>query len=103
MPALVETRPIPSLGVDLDAESQRWLERLDVNGGERAAAIDELHALLLEAARFEVARRRRAFPHLRGVAHDDLAHQSANDALVAVLAKLGDFPCARRFTTQVYK
>src|SRR3954469_21951089 len=103
MPALVETRPIPSLGVDLDAESQRWLERLDVNSGERAAAIDELHALLLKAARFEVARRRRAFPPLRGDDYDDLAHQSANDALVAVLAKLDDFRGDSRFTTWVYK
>ncbi len=87
----------------LDPESRRWLDRLDADSGERAVAIDELHALLLRAARYEVGRRRRAFPHLRGDDHDDLAHQAANDALVAVLGKLDDFRGDSRFTTWIYK
>ena len=87
----------------LDPESRRWLDRLDADSGERAVAIDELHALLLRAARYEVGRRRRAFPHLRGDDHDDLAHQAANDALIAVLGKLEDFRGDSRFTTWVYK
>src|SRR4051812_29456025 len=103
MAALVAMRQLASRPVGPDAESQRWLERLDVRCGERAVAIDELHALLLKAARFEIGRRRRAFPHLRGDDYDDLAHQSANDALVAVLAKLDDFRGDSRFTTWVYK
>ena len=49
-----------------------------------------LHELLLKAARFEVNRRRLALPHLRGNDFDDLAMQSADDALVAVLSKLGE-------------
>ena len=63
----------------------------------------ELHELLLRAARFEVRRRGGAFPHLRGGDFDDLAQQSADDALVAVLAKLDDFRGDSRFTTWAYK
>ena len=87
----------------LDAESQAWIDRLSPGHRERDAAIGELHVLLLKAARFEVDRRRATFPHLRGNDHDDLAHQSADDALVAVLGKLDDFRGDSRFTTWAYK
>jgi RNA polymerase sigma-70 factor, ECF subfamily len=87
----------------LDVESQGWIDRLSRAGRERDAAIGALHALLLKAARYEVNRRRAAFPHLRGNDYDDLAHQSADDALVAVLSKLDDFRGDSRFTTWAYK
>jgi RNA polymerase sigma-70 factor (ECF subfamily) len=87
----------------LDPESQAWIDRLSARGPERDAAIAALHALLLKAARFEVDRRRAAFPHLRGNDYDDLAHQSADDALVAVLGKLESFRGESRFTTWAYK
>jgi RNA polymerase sigma-70 factor (ECF subfamily) len=87
----------------LDPESQAWMDRLDPKSPEREAAIGDLHAVLLKAARFEVNRRRRAFPHLRGNDHDDLAQQSADDALLAVLSKLSAFRGDSRFTTWAYK
>jgi RNA polymerase sigma-70 factor (ECF subfamily) len=87
----------------LDAESQSWIVRLGSDSPERDAAIEALHALLLKATRFEVKRRCAAFPHIRGDDYDDLAVQSANDALVAILGKLGDFRGDSRFTTWVYK
>jgi RNA polymerase sigma-70 factor, ECF subfamily len=87
----------------LDPESRRWIERLSPGSAERNAAIESLHVLLLGAARFEIARRRGALPHLRGSDQDDLAHQSADDALVAILSKLGDFRGDSRFTTWAYK
>jgi RNA polymerase sigma-70 factor (ECF subfamily) len=87
----------------LDADSRQWLEDLGGGGAARDAAVVRLHALLLRAARFEVDRRRRALAHLRGGDHDDLAQQAADDALVAVLAKLGDFRGDSRFTTWAYK
>ncbi len=80
-----------------------WIERLTAIGSERDAALAELHALLLRAARFEVGRRRAASSQLRGGDHDDLAQQSADDALLAVLGKLGDFRGESRFTTWAYK
>jgi RNA polymerase sigma-70 factor, ECF subfamily len=93
--------PSPARG--LDADSRRWLADLEAGGHVRDAAVARLHELLLRAARFEVSRRRRALPHLRGGDHDDLAQQAADDALVAVLAKLGDFRGDSRFTTWAYK
>jgi RNA polymerase sigma-70 factor (ECF subfamily) len=87
----------------LDAESRRWLDALAVPGYARDEAVGRLHELLLRAARFEVSRRRLALPHLRGGDHDDLAQQAADDALVAVLAKLASFRGESRFTTWVYK
>jgi RNA polymerase sigma-70 factor (ECF subfamily) len=84
-------------------DSQGWIERLQGSGADRDAALVELHALLLRAARFEVNRRRASSAHLRGNDYDDLAHQSADDALVAILRKLGDFRGDSRFTTWAYK
>src|SRR5215212_9628197 len=71
-----------------DAESRAWIAALQVSGRERDEAIARLHELLLRAARFEVSRRRSMLPHLRGDDFDDLANQSADDALMAVLSKL---------------
>ena len=86
-----------------DAGSRDWLRALRSDGAEREQAIARLHQLLLRAARFEVARRRATLSHLRGGDFDDIALQSADDALVAVLAKLDDYRGASRFTTWAYK
>jgi RNA polymerase sigma-70 factor (ECF subfamily) len=101
VPCEPSTRRAPADG--LDAESRRWLDDLRADGHTRDEAVARLHELLLRAARFEVARRRRALAHLRGGDHDDLAQQSADDALVAVLRKLDDFRGDSRFTTWAYK
>jgi len=83
--------------------SRLWLDRLAASGARRDEAVVELHALLLKAARFEVNRRRASLPHLRGGDQEDLAQQSADDALLAVLNKLGEFRGDSRFTTWAYK
>lgn len=85
------------------AESREWLRALRATGAERDAAVGRLHDLLLRAARFEVSRRRAALSHVRGEELEDIALQAADDALVAVLAKLGEFRGASRFTTWAYK
>ncbi|MGH3114677.1 MAG: RNA polymerase sigma factor [Gaiellaceae bacterium] len=87
----------------LDPESRRWLSELRSAGAAHDDAVARLHALLLRAARFEVARRRPAHPHLRGNELDDIALEAADDALVSVLKRLDDFRGASRFTTWVYK
>jgi RNA polymerase sigma-70 factor (ECF subfamily) len=83
-------------------ESQAWLRDLrDPETREAAAA--RLHALLLRAARFEVGRRRHSVGHVQASDVDDLATQAADDALIAILAKLDTFRGASRFTTWAYK
>jgi RNA polymerase sigma-70 factor (ECF subfamily) len=103
----VETRPSPVVhrtddGRLLDAESREWLDGLRGEGAVRDEAIERLHALLLRAARFETGRRRPSHPHLRGDL-DDIAQEAADDALLAVLARLDDFRGLSRFTTWAYK
>jgi RNA polymerase sigma-70 factor (ECF subfamily) len=90
---------IPVVVVD---ESQEWLRELR-DPATREDAATRLHALLLRAARFEVARRRRSLGHVQPGDVDDLATQAADDALVAILAKLDTFRGASRFTTWAYK
>jgi RNA polymerase sigma-70 factor, ECF subfamily len=87
----------------LDSDSKTWLESLASDGHVREEAIARLHALLLRAARFEVARRQATPSQWDGDDLDDLAVQSADDALVAVLAKLDEFRGHSRFTTWAYK
>jgi RNA polymerase sigma-70 factor (ECF subfamily) len=99
MPAPRPSRPAGPL----DPESTSWLESLRTDGQVRDEAIAQLHALLLRAARFEVARRRRTTARWDGDDLDDLALQSADDALVAVLAKLDEFRGHSRFTTWAFK
>jgi RNA polymerase sigma-70 factor (ECF subfamily) len=82
---------------------RNWVDALRAEGIEREEALAELHELLLRAARFELSRRRAALAHVRGEELDDLAVQAADDALVAVLAKLDTFRGASRFTTWAYK
>jgi RNA polymerase sigma-70 factor (ECF subfamily) len=103
----LELRPdpvaAPSALPRLDEESRRWLRDLHADGAVKDQAVARLHALLVRAARFEVARRRSTLPHLRGNDLDDLANQAADDALMSVLRRLDDFRGASRFTTWVYK
>jgi RNA polymerase sigma-70 factor (ECF subfamily) len=87
----------------LDVESRDWVAALQGGGEERRAALERLHELLVRAAHFEINRRRHAFPHVRGDDWDDLAHQCADDALVAIMRKLPDFRGDSRFTTWAYK
>jgi RNA polymerase sigma-70 factor (ECF subfamily) len=95
-------RPSP-VARTIDRDADGWLARLSSHGRVRDAAIAELHALLLRAARFEVWRRRSFSTQVRGGDHEDLAQQSADDALVAILGKLDDFRGESRFTTWAYK
>ena len=100
-PAPPVLAPAPLTGGD--AESREWLRCLRGEGAAKDDAVARLHALLLRAARFEVARRRPTLPHLRGDELDDIANEAAADALMSVLRRLDDFRGASRFTTWVYK
>ena len=86
-----------------DAESRAWLAALAAEDARADDARRRLHELLLRAARFEISRRRATLPHLRGGDLDDLAQQSADDALLAILGKLDRYRGDSRFTTWAYK
>ena len=88
------------MAASVDRESADWLR--DLTGGQREAAQARLHAELLRIARGEV-RRRADRLHVSGPELDDLTHQAAGDALVAIMAKLGQFRGESRFTTWAYK
>ena len=83
----------------LDPESRAWLDALDAAGVRQDDAIRRLHALLLREARFEVRRRTASLRHPSGRDLDDLALQTADDAVVALLGKLGQFRGDSLFTT----
>jgi RNA polymerase sigma-70 factor (ECF subfamily) len=85
----------------LDPATVAWLQNLTTAGPVREDAEQRLHALLLRACRAELGRRApRA--GLTGPDVDDLAHQAATDATLAVLAKLDCFRGESRFTTWAY-
>ena len=84
-----------------DPESAAWREALLASGAVRDAAIKRLHELLLRVARSELHRRRQW--EISGPELDDLAHQAAADALVAILAKVDRFRGESRFTTWAYR
>jgi len=86
----------------LDPDSAEWLRALAGTGPQRETALARLHELLVRIAWAEAGRRA---PRLRlaGPELDDLAHQAAADALIAITAKLGQFRGESRFTTWACK
>jgi RNA polymerase sigma-70 factor, ECF subfamily len=92
----------PAAAARLDLESAEWLRVLACTGPRREAALARLHEMLVRIARGEVRRRG---PRLRitGPELDDLAHQAAADALLAITSKIGQFRGESRFTTWAYK
>jgi RNA polymerase sigma-70 factor (ECF subfamily) len=93
-----------SLGARADRdESFDWVTALGASAADREEVIADLYALLLRGARFELARRSASLGHIGRSEEADLATQAADDALVAILAKLDTFRGASRFTTWAYK
>src|SRR5438094_1692386 len=102
----VSTMPDPTLAIDgrsTEADSTAWVEALSGSLHQHDVATGRLHALLLRAARFEVARRQRGMDDGNVRDLDDLATQAADDALVAIMSKLEEFRGESRFTTWAYK
>jgi RNA polymerase sigma-70 factor (ECF subfamily) len=103
MATALMTAPPPTPAEPGTAASRAWVEDLRSDGPRGQAAVADLHALLLKAARFELGRRTTELSHLRGGDQEDLAQQAADDALMAVLRKLDQFRGESRFTTWAYK
>jgi RNA polymerase sigma-70 factor, ECF subfamily len=75
-----------------------WVRALSGGRVEREDATARLHEMLLRVARAE-ARRRGGQLRISGPELDDLAHQAAADAVLAIIAKIGEFRGESRFTT----
>jgi RNA polymerase sigma-70 factor (ECF subfamily) len=86
----------------LDPDSAEWLQALGSTGPRRDAALTRLHGMLVRIARGECARRGQRL-RISGPEVDDLAHQAAADALLAITSKLAQFRGESRFTTWAYK
>lgn len=82
------------------ADNAVWIESLRSQRDPEVQA--RLHELLLRAARAEVSRRAGRL-RVSGPELDDLAHQAAHDAMLAILRKLETFRGESRFTTWAYK
>lgn len=98
-------RPLPASirNVDrVDPSSRRWLAHLRPGHPDHDRAVTALHDVLHRAAVSELSRRRHRLWSISGPEFDDLALQAANDAVVAVLAKLDEFRGHSRFTTWAY-
>lgn len=83
---------------ELDADSAEWVRSLSSSGRECDAAQTRLHAMLLKIAHAELVRRRHRLD-ITGPELDDLAHQAAADALLAIIGKVDQFRSESRFTT----
>ncbi len=79
-----------------------WVRALSGGRVEREDAIARLHEMLLRVARAE-ARRRSGQLRISGPELDDLAHQAAADAVLAIIAKIGEFRGESRFSTWACK
>jgi RNA polymerase sigma-70 factor, ECF subfamily len=77
-------------------------EETDRVVGLGSGALARVHEMLVRIARSETRRRSRRL-RVAGPEMDDLAHQAAADALMAIIAKLGQFRGESRFTTWAYK
>jgi RNA polymerase sigma-70 factor, ECF subfamily len=86
----------------LDDASAEWICALNGTGAVREAGLARLHGLLVRVAVREL-RRREAAAGFSGRELDDLAQQAADDAMLAILGKLGSFRGESRFTTWAYR
>lgn len=82
--------------------TDEWVAALRGTAAERAEATARLYDLLLRIARSEL-HRRSGQHRITGPEQDDLAHQAAGDALLAITAKLDQFRGESRFTTWAFK
>ena len=92
----------PATAAALDGHSADLPRSLRTPGPARDEAIACLHGLLLQATRFEVARRGPG-SQLRGDELEEIAREAAADAVTHALRRLDDFGGASRFSTWASK
>jgi RNA polymerase sigma-70 factor (ECF subfamily) len=93
-----QQRPAPG-----DPASRRWVEQLRPDHPRHEEAVARLHDVLRRAALHELHRRRGQLRSLTGPEFDDVAQQCAADAMMNIMARVGEFRGLSRFTTWAYK
>ncbi len=83
--------------------NHEWVRELSAGGEEQAAALGDLRAYLLRAARYALQRHRGRLAHSGLAELDQMAEDCAQEALLAILDRLKDFRGDSRFTTWAYK
>lgn len=91
-----------TLTITRPPEDYDWLGGLSATGAARNDAIRRLHELMLRAARFKLSRMGEA-SRLGQARADEIVQSSADEAVVAILARLSSFEGRSRFTTWAYK
>ncbi|MCG2623200.1 RNA polymerase sigma factor [Arthrobacter sp. I2-34] len=97
-PELADADPLRMAGLRED-----WVELLSSPGPGHEDALARLHALLLRAARHQVAQMLAQTPAIGEVRREELIQQAADEAVVSVLGKLSSFEGRSQFTTWAYK
>jgi RNA polymerase sigma factor (sigma-70 family) len=87
---------------DVAANNARWVRGLGGEGAEHEQMVAELYRILLRVSTRE-AQRRGAGMRLSGPELDDVAHQAASDATLAICRKVETFRGDCRFTTWAYR
>ena len=80
-----------------------WVGTLSGVGPQHDEALRALHGMLLRAARCQVVRMSSTLGSVGVAVRDEIANQSADEALMAVLGKLATFEGRSRFSTWAYK
>jgi len=83
--------------------SEAWLRDLSAAGERQAAAIGDLRALLRRAALYTLGRTGVHGASLAGPQQEAIADEVTQEALLAILDRLGDFRAESKFTTWAYK
>jgi RNA polymerase sigma-70 factor (ECF subfamily) len=86
-----------------DLEPEDWVEALSTPGPLRDLAMSRLHQMMLRATRHQVRRMRSSLVGVGIERIEEIANQAADEAMMAVLAKLHTFEGRSRFTTWAYK
>lgn len=97
-PSVASRQPAACCPNTLGADDQHWVDGLARGGVDHERTCRDLHAILLGAAKFEVAQRRSAH-QVGGADLEDIACEAASDALMLIIRKAGEFRGESKFTT----
>ncbi|MFZ3079199.1 MAG: sigma-70 family RNA polymerase sigma factor [Bellilinea sp.] len=83
--------------------NQEWFDALSNQGMQQGEALEELRRLLLRAALYTLVTHLTDLQEMSENERVALAEECAQEALMVVLGRLGDFRGDSKFTTWVYK